>query len=608
MNWITATWSMITGVCLSFAAVHLLVWLYTRDARENLLFAISAGAAGALTMLELVAFRAASPAAYGEALRWMHVAAAVVIIALVWFLRSYLQTGRLWLAWAITGLRALVLVPNFVAYPNATFGEITAITPFYLLGENVSVPVGEPNPWRSIVHVASLLLLIYVADATARAWKEGDRRRALFIGGAIVGAVLLSLVTSQLMVRGLLPGPFIGLVYLLVVTAMGWELSLNLIQARELARGLRESQQRVELATRAADLGLWDWDIERDEIWASEGARAPVGLNASEKLTFDHYLQKIWPDDREATREAVSRALQTGSDIEVEYRVAGPDGRTRWIAAHGKVVRGLDGKPVRLRGVSMDVTARRRDEAELQRQREALARLQRASAVGQLSTVLAHELRQPLGAILRNAEAAELLLRKEPPDLAELRAIVTDILRDDRRAATVIDRMRALLQRRSLQFETVGLRDLIAQVVGLVQPEVKVRRAKLEFSVPDELPDIRGDRVHLQQVLLNLLLNSLEAVRGLPGERRRLTIDARQRDDGQIEVAVRDRGPGFPVEQISSVFDPFVTTKIGGTGLGLAISKTIVEWHGGRIWAENDPQGGATVRFTVDAAQDGGTV
>jgi signal transduction histidine kinase len=607
MNWITVAWSMITAVCLSFAAVHLLVWLRSRDARENLLFAISAGAAAALTMLELVALRATSPAAYGEALRWMHVAAAVVVIALVWFLRSYLHAGRLWLAWAITGLRALVLAPNFVGYPNATFEEITAITPFSLLGERVSVPMGEPNPWRSIVHAASLLLLIYVADAIARAWKEGDRRRALVTGGAILGAVLLSLVTSQLMVLGLLPGPFIGLVYLLIVTAMGWELSLNLIQARELARGLRESQQRVELVTRAADLGLWEWDIERDEIWANEGARTPVGFNGSEKLTFDRYLQQIWPDDRVATREAVSRALQAGSDFEVEYRIAGPDGRTRWIAARGKVVRGLDGKPVRLRGVSMDVTARRRDEAELQRQREALTRLQRASAVGQLSTVLAHELSQPLGAILRNAEAAELLLRKEPPDLAELRAIVADIHRDDRRAATVIDRMRALLQRRSLQFETIGLRDLIAQVAGLVQPEVHARQATLDVSVPDELPDIRGDRVHLQQVLLNLLLNSLEAVHNHAEERRRLTIEARQRGNGQIEVAVRDRGPGFPVEQISSVFEPFVTTRIGGTGLGLAISKTIIEAHGGRIWAENDPQGGATVRFALEAAREGGT-
>ena len=140
-----------------------------------------------------------------------------------------------------------------------------------------------------------------------------------------------------------------------------------------------------------------------------------------------------------------------------------------------------------------------------------------------------------------------------------------------------------------------------------MRADLHARQATLDVRVPDELPDIRGDRVHLQQVLLNLLLNSLEAAWGLALERRKLAIEAWQRGDGRIEVAVRDRGPGFPVERISNVFDPFVTTRIEGTGLGLAISKTIVEAHGGRIWAENNPQGGATVHFTLETAQDGGT-
>jgi C4-dicarboxylate-specific signal transduction histidine kinase len=271
------------------------------------------------------------------------------------------------------------------------------------------------------------------------------------------------------------------------------------------------------------------------------------------------------------------------------------------------VLRDASGKPLRLRGVAMDVTARKRDEAELQRQRTGLAQLQRASAVGQLSVVLAHELNQPLGAILRNAEAAELLLQREPPDLEELRAIVADIRDDDRRAAEVIDRMRALLQRRGLQYETIDLQGLIGQVAALLRAEVQAREATLDVSVPGGLPDIRGDRVHLQQVLLNLILNGLETVQGLARERRRLAVAARQRDDGRIEVAVRDRGPGFPAGEISSFFDPFVTTKTEGTGMGLAISKTIVEAHGGDIWAENDPQGGATVRFTLKTAHDGGT-
>jgi C4-dicarboxylate-specific signal transduction histidine kinase len=409
------------------------------------------------------------------------------------------------------------------------------------------------------------------------------------------------------MVLGLLPGPLTGLLFLLIVIAMGWELSLDLIRSRELARNLSVSQQRVELVTRAADMGLWEWDVGQDEVWADAGARALAGFNPSERVTFDGYLQRIQPDDRETMREAVLHALQAGEEFQSEYRVAGPDGGTRWVAAQGKVVRGSDGQPIRLRGVSMDVTARRRNELELQRQRETLAQLQRASAIGQLSTVLAHELNQPLGAILRNAEAAEMLLDTEPPDLDELRAIVADIHRDDQRAAAVIGRMRSLLQRRSLQFEAVDLQDLVAQVSALLRAEIQARHATLDISVPDDLPRVRGDRVHLQQVLLNLLLNSLEAVRDLAEERRGLTVEASQRVDGQIEVVVRDQGPGFPPERISDVFEPFVSTRTGGTGLGLAISRTIVEVHGGHILAENDPQGGATVRFTLGAAQEGST-
>jgi two-component system sensor kinase FixL len=141
----------------------------------------------------------------------------------------------------------------------------------------------------------------------------------------------------------------------------------------------------------------------------------------------------------------------------------------------------------------------------------------------------------------------------------------------------------------------------------LLRAEIQAHNATLDISVPDDLPRIRGDRVHLQQVLLNLLLNSLEAVRDLAEERRRLTVEASQRGDGQIEVVVRDHGPGFPPERISDFFDPFVSTRTGGTGLGLAISRTIVEVHGGHILAENGPQGGATVRFTLGAAQEGGT-
>ncbi|UCG96066.1 MAG: PAS domain-containing protein [Burkholderiales bacterium] len=605
MSWITVTWSMIAAVCLSFAAVHLLVWLRARAAPASLYFAISAGAAGVLTLLELAAMRASSPVEYAEMLRWMHVAAAVIVIGVVWFVRSYLQAGRAWLAWTIAGLRVLVLVPNFFGYSNATFSDITAIASFEFLGDTVSIPVGEPNPWRSLIHASSLLLIIFVVDAAAQAWRQGDRRHGLTIGGTIVAVTVLAAVFSQLMVRGQIPGPLVGLVFLLIVSAMGWELSLELIRAGTLSYRLRETQQRMDMAARAADLGLWDWDVVRDKVWMNDGARAQGGIDAAESVTFERYLRQVHPEDREATREAVLQALAGGDELRAEYRIAGLDGATRWIDAYGRVERNASGEPVQLRGVSMDVTARRRDEAELNKQRASLAQLQRASAMGQLSSALAHELSQPLGAILRNAEAAELFLQSDRPDLAELRAIVADIRRDDQRAAAVIDRMRSLLHRRTLQFETVSLRELVARVGVLMQGEFQARQAILSIEIPDGLPDVRGDRIHLEQVFLNLLLNSLEAVRDLPAERRQLVVEASGCGDGLVEVAVRDLGPGFPAEQMTSVFNTFVTTKSDGTGLGLAISKTIVEAHGGRVWAENDPRGGAIVRFTLQAARDG---
>jgi len=605
MSWIIVVWSMGAATCLSFAAVNFLVALRARDARANLLFAVSATAAAALTMLELIALRAETAAEYGQALRWMHLAVAVVVIAIVWFVRAYLRRGRLWLAWTITGLRLLVLAPNFIAYPNATFAQITAIESFSLFGERVAVPVGDPNPWRFLIQVSVLLLLIYVVDAAVQAWRRDHRRAALTIGGAIVVAAILSAVNSQLMVLGLLPASLTGLVFLLIVIAMGWELTLTLIQAREVARDLNDSRQRMDLITRAADLGLWEWDIETDEVWMNEGARARIGFDASEPVTFDKFLSRVRREDREGTRKAVLRAMESGHELQVEYRVTGPAGGTRWIAAHGEVVRSAAGGPVRMRGVSIDVTARKRDESELQQQRSSLAQLQRASAVGQLSTVLAHELNQPLGAILRNAETAELLLRNEPPNLEELRAIVADIRSDDERAAAVVARMRALLQRGNLQLERLDLRLLVNEVARLLRAEIHARNATLDLGMPDDLPDIQGDRVHLQQVLLNLLLNGLDAVRDLPEDRRRLDVSARQRGNEEVEVVVRDRGSGFQTEQISDAFEPFVSTKAEGTGLGLSISRTIIEAHGGRIWAENDSQGGATVRFTLQAAHKG---
>ena len=241
---------------------------------------------------------------------------------------------------------------------------------------------------------------------------------------------------------------------------------------------------------------------------------------------------------------------------------------------------------------------------ELEELRSELARAGRVTALGQLASALAHELSQPLGAILRNAEAAEIHLNSPTPDLEELRAIVSDIRKDDRRAGDVIEQMRALIKRRTLQMNPLGLNELVQDVFSLVHSDALARHVALDCSVAPGLPLVAGDRVHLSQVLLNLIMNGMDAMSTTPAISKRVLIEARPREEGKVEVAVTDSGPGVPAEIIDKVFDPFYTTKSGGLGMGLPISRTIIEAHGGRLWAERAPASrGLTFRFTLVQAQ-----
>jgi C4-dicarboxylate-specific signal transduction histidine kinase len=446
-------------------------------------------------------------------------------------------------------------------------------------------------------------LLIFVTDAAVSAWKRGLHQRALVLGGVTFFSIVLAVIFSNLMVKGILPGAFISLCFLFIVLAMSYELSMDLVQAHQLANDLDVSQQRMRLAASAADLGMWEWDIIRDRVWTSEtGPSSPMAVDL-QHLTIDRYFELIHEDDREPTRHALKQALEGNGELQTELRLVGPGETIRWITVRGQVERDTNGKPLQFRGVSMDITERKQAEIELQRHRRDLAHAARVSTLGQLSSSLAHEINQPLGAILRNAEAAELFLKRSPLDLDELRAILADIRQDDQRASSVIERMRLLLTRRELQFETIEVGALIEQVVSFLRAEIQMQHAILRIDLQGEIPRVSGDRVHLQQVLINLLLNSLDALNGTPVAQRQIEIHVTQNTDSMVEIAVLDRGPGITSEQMPHLFEPFFTTKIKGSGIGLAISKTIVDMHGGRIRAENNPDGGATVRFTLRVAK-----
>ncbi len=254
---------------------------------------------------------------------------------------------------------------------------------------------------------------------------------------------------------------------------------------------------------------------------------------------------------------------------------------------------------VTIAGLLAQRARRRRAEAEILIQRTELAHVARVSTMGQLSSALTHELNQPLGAILRNAEAAELLLEREQPDLKEILAILADIRKDDQRAGSVIDRMRSLLKRHSLESNALALGGLLEETVKLARSDAQARRVNLMLQVPAELPVVHGDRVHLQQVLLNLILNGMDAMAGCAAAERLLTVWAKATRDGDVEVAVSDCGTGVPPDKMNLLFEPFFTTKPTGMGMGLAISRTIIEAHNGKIQAENNAGRGATFKFTL---------
>ena len=603
MSWVTIIWSMIASVSFTLATIYLLIWFRERRSWAYLCFFVLAVGVIGMATSEMAAMYAKSPAEYGTAVRWGHFAFGFVVLGSLGFVHFYFGTGKRWLLGSALGLRLLAVVMNFSTGLNLHIRAIQSLQQVNFLGEPVSMlGVWTLNPWVRLGQFAALVQFVYVVDAALRLWRTGaheSRRRAVIVGGTLAFFILFASAQAGLVAAGVLRMPIVvSFPFLAVLLAMGYELSRDALRAAQLVRELRESEERMTLAAEAAGFGVWMWSIPRNQVWGSERWLRLFGFAPDAAVSFEMVMQRIHPDDRERVEREVRRALEDRSDYTADYRVVLPDGTQRWVVARGRMHSDTHGKPDRMMGATIDITGRKQAELEIVQQRNELAHVGRVSTMGQLASTLANELNQPLGAILRNAEAAELFLRGDSPDLEEVRAILADIRKDDQRAGEVIDRMRALLKRRGLEHTTLDIADLVDEVMPLVHPDAVSRKVRLDIEVPRNLPPVRGDRVHLQQVLLNLILNGMDAMGEVPAEARRLTVRARQADAGTIEVAVADAGHGVPAEKFARLFEPFFTTKPNGMGLGLPISSTIIEAHGGRIWAENSPAG-ATFFFTV---------
>jgi len=610
MNWITIVWSMNAAACLTLAAIYLVVWCKQRQVLAHLVFSITAVAAAAIAGFELAMMHAGTVGQYEALIRWIHVPVWVLTVAFLAFVRLYLHAGRPWLAWSICGLRTLVLILNFILTPNLNFRRITSLRHFSWWGsEMISVPFGVANPWGLLSLVSLLLLLIFFVDATITVWRRGDRKRALVLGSSMIfGAILAWHV--PLVIWGIIDVPFfLCFAYSGIVAAMGYELSYDLLHAAQLARQLqasetelRETQERMELAANAAELGMWMWDIVRDEVWITDKGRALFGFAPLEKIDFNRFRSRLHPEDRESVLQAVEKSLRTGAEYESEYRAVLPDEQVRWIA--GQVEFNGDGQPVRMRGVAVDITKRKQAEEQTAHHRNEIAHLSRVTTLGELSGSIAHELTLPLSAILSNAQAAQRVLAHGGADLAEVREILNDIVSEDKRAGEVIQRLRQWLKKGEVQQHSLRINEVVEDVLKLIHDDLINQHVTIDVELGRNLPLVTGDPVQLQQVLLNLVVNACDAMTNCDAPERRLLIRTgteTRNGNGNcaVLVSVTDRGGSIPEEKMEQIFEPFFTTKAKGMGLGLSVCHTIIAAHRGKLWATNNADCGATFHFSL---------
>lgn len=380
----------------------------------------------------------------------------------------------------------------------------------------------------------------------------------------------------------------------------------DITERKEAEGALRQSESYLTEAQRLSHTGSFGWRVATGEIaWSDETFRI-FGYDKTSSVTLDMVIQRIHPDDRVRAQQTIGRASSDKKDFNHEYRLLLPDGSVKYVHATAHAVSGALGG-AEFVGAVTDVTARKRAEAELQEAQAGLAHITRVTALGELAASIAHEVNQPLAAAVANASACLRWLDREPPDLEEARGTVKSAINDGNRAGEVIRRVRALMNKTAGQKVPLQINEVVNEVITLLRHELFSHRVSLRtelFSAPGL---VLADRIQLQQVVLNLVINGIEAMQAVTDRPRQLVIQTRQDEAHQILVSVKDYGVGLAAENAARLFEAFFTTKSGGMGMGLSICRSIVDAHGGRLSASSNVGPGATFQFTLPVYEEGAT-
>ena len=366
---------------------------------------------------------------------------------------------------------------------------------------------------------------------------------------------------------------------------------------------LREREARINLAAESAELAFWILYPEQNTAWMSEKGRLIYGFDSNLPLTCDLILSRVHPDERADVKAAYERACALSGTFESEHRLRLPYGKTRWVIMRGRCLKDEEGNLLETIGVTLDVSAQKQADLQLQHQREEMAHRNRVSLMGEMTASFAHELNQPLTAIANNASAARRFLEHGNIDPTLLQQLLQDMVADSQRAGEVIRGIRSLVRKETSVHTLLDLNSVITETVRLVSTDVLSRESVVTTELDPHLPQVNGALVQIQQILLNLIINALDAMEGLPPTERRIIITTRSDKGDVVEVTVRDFGTGLPKGQPDKVFDHFFSTKQKGMGMGLTIVRSIIEAHGGTIVAENASERGARMIVRLPAVR-----
>jgi PAS domain S-box-containing protein len=411
---------------------------------------------------------------------------------------------------------------------------------------------------------------------------------------------------KQLTIWDRYKGRIIGAIALFVLQAL---IILFLLQQRRIRRQAEEELLQTEQKYRTVADYTYDWEywanIDGSLEYVSPSCERISGYSVQDfKENLALFREIIVHEDRKSWDTHALKSEKELKPGEIQFRILRKDGELRWIEHLCQPVTDPQGTLLGLRASNRDITARKQAELDTQRHRVELTHVSRVVTLGELSASLAHELNQPLTAILSNAQAARRFLTGYQADPDEVNEILNDIINDDKRAADIIKRLRALMARKELAFTSLDLNKVVRGIAELVNHEAFTKNVSLVLDLAQGLPHVQGDVIHLQQVALNLIINGTEAMETVDHQSRELRILTAKHGENAVRVSVRDQGTGIDEDHITGIFEAFHTTKPEGMGMGLSICRSIIEAHDGRLWAENNPDQGATVSFTIPVNSD----